>query len=108
MGLGPEAAEGRGDQRPDLDPALGQQFFDVADAQGEPKIEPNRMLDTLRRKAVTHERDRLGQKHLQIGLTGQTGDLLSSDCQHPHTPESVLDRNCFNPGAAATRVVASV
>jgi hypothetical protein len=50
----------------------------------------------------------LGQKHLQIGLTGQTGDLLSSDCQHPHTPESVLDRNCFNPGAAATRVVASV
>jgi hypothetical protein len=41
--------------RADLDPALGHQFFDVADAQREAKIQSDRMTDHLRRKSMTLE-----------------------------------------------------
>jgi hypothetical protein len=36
----------------DRDAALRQQIFDVAKAQGEPEIEPDRMLDDLKREPV--------------------------------------------------------
>ena len=36
----------------DRDAALRQQIFDVAKAQGEPEIEPDRLLDDLRREPV--------------------------------------------------------
>jgi hypothetical protein len=29
----------------DIEPAFGQQFLDIAVAQGEPEIQPNRVLD---------------------------------------------------------------
>jgi hypothetical protein len=35
------------------DPALSQQIFDVPEAQGEPEIEPDCLLDDLQRKPVT-------------------------------------------------------
>jgi hypothetical protein len=35
-----------------LDPALGEQFLDVAVAQGEAEIQPDRVLDDLRREAM--------------------------------------------------------
>jgi hypothetical protein len=39
----------------DLDATLDKQFLNVADAQGEPKIQPDRMTDHVRRKPVTLE-----------------------------------------------------
>src|SRR5262249_54171037 len=36
----------------DIEPALGQQFLDIAVAQGEAKIQPNRVLDDLGREAM--------------------------------------------------------
>ena len=36
----------------DVDPTLGQQFLDVAVAQGEAEIQPDRVLDDLRREAM--------------------------------------------------------
>ena len=36
----------------DVEPALGQQFFDIAVAQGEAEIELDRVLDDLGRKAM--------------------------------------------------------
>ena len=36
----------------DLKPTFGEQLFDVSVAQGEAEIQPNRVLDNLRRKAV--------------------------------------------------------
>ena len=36
----------------DIEPALGQQFLDIAIAQREAQIEPDRMLDDRRGKAV--------------------------------------------------------
>jgi site-specific DNA recombinase len=41
----------------DIQPALGKQILYVAIAQGEAKIEPHRMLDDNRRKAVASIRD---------------------------------------------------
>ena len=35
--------------------ALGQQIFDVAEAEGEAKVQPHRMSDDLRRELVTSE-----------------------------------------------------
>ena len=58
-------AQMRGDHRPevvypaahglveDRDPALGQQIFDVAKAEGEPEIEPNRLMYDLRREPIS-------------------------------------------------------
>src|SRR3954451_18077837 len=37
----------------DLDSALNEEFLNIAVAQGEPQIEPNRVADDLRREAVT-------------------------------------------------------
>ena len=37
----------------DIEPALGQQVLDIAVAQGEAKIQPNRVLDDLGREAMT-------------------------------------------------------
>jgi hypothetical protein len=39
----------------DLDPALGQEFFDVAETQGEAEIEPHRVADDLGREPMTLE-----------------------------------------------------
>jgi hypothetical protein len=39
----------------DLDAALGEEFLDVSDAQGETGIKPNRVADDLRREPVTRE-----------------------------------------------------
>jgi len=36
----------------DQDPPLSQQILDVAEAQGEPDIKPDRLLDNLGREAV--------------------------------------------------------
>ena len=36
----------------DHDPAFRQQIFDVAEAQREPNIEPDRVLDDFGRKAI--------------------------------------------------------
>lgn len=36
----------------DLHAPLRQQFLDVADAQGEPEIQPDRMTDHIRREPV--------------------------------------------------------
>jgi hypothetical protein len=63
---GPRASPAQllGDHRPKLqhptshrlirqvEPALGEQLLDVAVAQGEAEIEPNRVLDDLGREAV--------------------------------------------------------
>jgi hypothetical protein len=37
----------------DLEPTLGQQFLDVSVAEGEAEIQPDRVLDDLRREAMT-------------------------------------------------------
>jgi len=37
----------------DLDPALGHEVFDVAKAQRETEIQPNRVADDVRRESVT-------------------------------------------------------
>jgi hypothetical protein len=37
----------------DVEPSFGQQFLDIAVAQGEAKIEPDRVLDDVGRGAVT-------------------------------------------------------
>jgi hypothetical protein len=39
----------------DLDAALGEEFLDVSDTQGELEIESNRVADDLRREPVTRE-----------------------------------------------------
>jgi len=36
----------------DVEPAFGQQFLDIAVAQGEAEIEPNRVMDDLGREAM--------------------------------------------------------
>jgi hypothetical protein len=58
-------AEMRGDHRPEMvhpasdglvrdrDPTLRQQILDVAKAQREPEIEPNRLMDDLRREPIS-------------------------------------------------------
>src|ERR1700719_418267 len=64
VGLGSTFAQVRRDQGPEMihpapnglvgdhDAAFRQQVFDVTEAQGEPEIEPDRLLDDLWRKAV--------------------------------------------------------
>ena len=37
----------------DVEPSFGQQFLDIAIAQGEEEIQPDRVLDDLGRKAMT-------------------------------------------------------
>ena len=37
----------------DVESALGQQFLDITVAQGEPEIEPDRVLDDRRREAMS-------------------------------------------------------
>jgi hypothetical protein len=64
MGLRPAFAQVRRDHWPEMvypapnglvgdhDPAFRQQIFDVAEAQREPEIEPDRVLDDFGRKAI--------------------------------------------------------
>ena len=64
MGLGSAFAQVRCDHRPEMvhpapdgidrrpDPAFRQQIFDVAEAQREPEIEPDHVLDDFGRKAI--------------------------------------------------------
>jgi len=42
----------------DHDPALGEQIFDIAEAQCEPEIQPNGAMDDLRWEAVAAAADR--------------------------------------------------
>jgi len=63
------AAKFLGEQRPelqhpssdrfigDVQPALGQQIFDIAKAEGKAKIQPHGMPDDVRRELVASERD---------------------------------------------------
>ena len=66
----------------DLDTALSQQFFDVTQAQREPKIEPDSMPDDVRRVPLTLERQGFRHLELQIGYPAESGDILALDCQH--------------------------
>src|SRR5271157_2816399 len=64
VGFGLAFAQGRSDLRSKVvdppahglighqDPTLGQQILDVAEAQGEPDIKPDRLLDDFGREAV--------------------------------------------------------
>jgi hypothetical protein len=61
------AAKFLGEQRPelqhpspyrfigDIQPALGQQILDIAEAESEAKVQPHRMSDDVRRELVTSE-----------------------------------------------------
>jgi hypothetical protein len=42
----------------DIQPALGEQILDITKAEGEAKIEPNRVPDDGRRELVARKRDR--------------------------------------------------
>ena len=53
----------------DIQPALGEQILYVAIAQGEAKVEPHRMLDDNRRKAVASIRDCCHATILRPGRT---------------------------------------
>jgi hypothetical protein len=76
VGLGPAFAQVRRDHRPkmihpapnglvgDHDAAFCQQVFDVTEAQCEPEIEPDRLLDDLWRKAVAALADFLHSRGL--------------------------------------------
>jgi hypothetical protein len=66
----------------DLNSALSQQFFDVAKAHCEPKIQPDCMADDVRWEPVTLERQRFGHHGLQIGIQAENGDMLALNCQH--------------------------
>ena len=64
------AAKFLGEQRPelqhpssdrfvrDIQPALGEQIFDIAEAEGEAKVQPHRVPDDVRRELVVSKRDR--------------------------------------------------
>jgi hypothetical protein len=41
----------------DRDPALGQQILDVAKAEGEPEIKPDRVINDIRREPISHVAD---------------------------------------------------
>ena len=41
----------------DVQPAFGQQIFDIAEAEGEAEIQPNRVPDDVRRELVASKRD---------------------------------------------------
>ena len=41
----------------DRDPVLGQQILDVTKAEGEPEIEPDRVIDDLRREPISRVAD---------------------------------------------------
>jgi hypothetical protein len=42
----------------DVQPALGEQILDIAEAQGEAKVQPHRVSNDVRRKLVASKRDR--------------------------------------------------
>src|SRR5207245_518097 len=80
MGLGPALSKIGRDLGPEVvgpathglvghgDPAFGQQILDIAEAQGEPNIQPNRLLDDLRREAVAAVADFSHARWLPPGL----------------------------------------
>ena len=39
----------------DIQPALGQQILDIAEAEGEAKVQPHRVPDDVRRELVASE-----------------------------------------------------
>ena len=41
----------------DVQSALGEQILDIAEAEGEAKVQPHRMPDDVRRELVASERD---------------------------------------------------
>lgn len=82
MGLKTELVDPTADRfAADLNTAPGQQRFDVADAQREPKIQSSRMTDHVRREAVSLERYRRHDPPW-IDPRVQSGDLLALACQH--------------------------
>src|SRR5689334_10603582 len=54
----------------DLDPTLGEQFLDVAVAQGEAEIQPDRLLDDLGREAMAAVAEQGHDDTLPDPLTG--------------------------------------
>ena len=68
----------------DLDPALGQQFLYITDAQREPEIQPHRISDHIGRKAMTLKRYRTHDLFPVANLLmAATGEMLALDCQNP-------------------------
>jgi hypothetical protein len=53
----------------DQDPTLSQQILDVAEAQGEPDIKPDRLLDDFGREAVAGIADLDNHRWLQLKVT---------------------------------------
>src|SRR6202022_844805 len=81
MGFGSAFAQVRCDHRPEMvhpapdgligdhDPAFRQQIFDVAEAQREPNIEPDRLLDDFGREAVAAVADLGHHRWLRLKVT---------------------------------------
>ena len=64
----------------DIDAALSQQLLDVPEAQVEPKIQPHRVADHVRREAVSFERKRSHEPQPDKGSQAAlSGDLLALD-----------------------------
>jgi hypothetical protein len=51
------------------DPTLSKQILDVAEAQGEPDIKPDRLLDDFRREAVAAIADLGRHRRLRLKVT---------------------------------------
>ena len=62
----------------DLNSTLGQHFFDVAQAQCEPEIQPDRMFDHVRRDSVALERPQSRSIDLQDHNSAKTEHILSA------------------------------
>jgi hypothetical protein len=71
----------------DIEPALGQQFLDIAVAQGEAEIEPDRVLDNLGREAMAAVAERSHADILSdtplnpdlVSVTKPSRELTSAD-----------------------------
>src|SRR5204863_560769 len=69
----------------DVEPSFGQQFLDIAVAQGEAEIEPDRVLDDLGREAMAAVAERA---HADI----LSGTPLASDPVSVTMPVAVIIR----------------
>jgi len=80
----------------DLDAPLGQHLRDIAQAQGEAKLEPDCVQDDLPRKPAAFERQLLGQCAAPVGFFGPiSGDLLAFARQHPSEESFPTDGPLF-------------
>ena len=64
------------------DPTLSQQILDVAEAQGEPDIKPDRLLDNLGREAVAAIADLGHHRWLRLKVTdGKPNGDVTMPCE---------------------------